>query len=236
MNCETDLRLKHPFTAMIAGSTGSGKTVLLRNLIREYRLTTTIGGDTLKVIYFHGQHQELFDKAIAPNVGVKYVYVADSEAFGKAEDLITRLKPDLVCVDDLMTELGGDAKLTNLFTKRSHHLGFSVCFIVQNLFPPGKQMRNLSLNCHYVFIFKNPRDKSQIGHFAKQVLPGNSAAFHEIYEDATREAHSYLLYDCTPSTPDHLRFRARITKDEAVKGSKASSAFVVYTPNERKLK
>lgn len=229
MRCVSDLRLKHPFTALIAGSTGSGKTVLLRNVIREFATLTTIEKPSVKVVYFHGQHQALFDQQISTSVAVKYVYIGDSEAFGEAESLISEHKPDLVCVDDLMTELGSDPQLTSLFTKKSHHLGFSVFFIVQNLFPPGKQMRNLSLNCHYVFIFKNPRDKSQINHFARQVLPGNAAAFYEIYEDATSEAHSYLLYDCTPATPDNLRFRAKITSAEPVKG--VTTDFVVYTPN-----
>lgn len=232
MATPVDLRLRHPFTALIAGATGSGKTVLLMNILRDFKTTTTVAKDHLNVLYFHGQHQSLFDQQVSPQVTIKYVHIADNEAFREAEDLITRVKPDIICIDDLMTELGGDSNLTNLFTKRSHHLGFSVFFIVQNLFPPGKQMRNLSLNCHYVIIFKNPRDKSQINHFAKQVLPGNSKAFHEIYDDATEKPHSYLIYDCTPTTPDHLRFRSRVTSAEKVKGS--SSAFVVYTPSVRK--
>ncbi|GFY02552.1 uncharacterized protein TNCV_3504321 [Trichonephila clavipes] len=38
---------------------------------------------------------------------------------------------------------------------------------------------------HYLFLFKNPRDKSQIMNIGKQLYPGKSQFFREVYEDAT---------------------------------------------------
>ena len=41
-------------------------------------------------------------------------------------------KRGLVVLDDLMAETGG--RVTNMFTKRSHHPNTSVIYLVQNLF------------------------------------------------------------------------------------------------------
>ena len=55
-----------------------------------------------------------------------------------------------IIVDDLMDEANGQTD--DLYTKYSHHLNISVFFIVQNLFK--KQLRTMSLNTHYLFLFK----------------------------------------------------------------------------------
>ena len=55
-----------------------------------------------------------------------------------------------------MIEAGNDNRIVNLFTKGSHHRNLSVTYIVQNLFHQGKVKRNISLNSHYLVLFKNP--------------------------------------------------------------------------------
>ncbi len=44
-------------------------------------------------------------------------------------------------------------------------------------------------------IFKNPRDRAQIGHLARQVYPLDSKFLLEAYQDVTKDPHSYLLLD-----------------------------------------
>ena len=80
-------------------------------------------------------------------------------------------KRTLVFIDHLMTET--DKSVSNLFTKGSHHCNLSVLHLVQNVFDKNKHTRTISLNAHYLVIFKNPRDASQITHLAKQMYPGH---------------------------------------------------------------
>ncbi|GBM90950.1 hypothetical protein AVEN_226667-1 [Araneus ventricosus] len=120
---------------------------------------------------------------------------------------INTISNALIVIDDLMSELSNNDKLTKLFTKGSHHRNLSIIFIVQNIFHKGKEMRNISLNAHYMFVFKNPRDQSQVMHLGRQLYPNNVNFFREVYEDATSKAHSYLLIDLTPQTDDSLRLR-----------------------------
>ena len=65
-------------------------------------------------------------------------------------------------LDDQMIDASKDKSIVNLFTRGSHHRNLSVIYIVQNLFYQEKDSRSISLNSHYLILFKNPRDKLQI--------------------------------------------------------------------------
>ena len=97
-----------------------------------------------------------------------------------------------------------------MFTKEAHHKPCFIIFIMQNLFPSGKEARTRSLNTHYYVIFKNPRDKSQLEFLARQILPRNSKALIEVFEAATEKPHSYLFLDLTQECPDQYRFRSNL--------------------------
>lgn len=149
------------------------------------------------------------------------------------EEYITREGPQLVVIDDLMTELGNDRRLANLFTKGSHHLSISVIFIVQNIFHQAQQMRTISLNSHYLLILKNPRDKSQIVNLSRQLYPTNIKFLQRVYQDATSKPYGYILLDLTPDTPEELRCRTLITPDDVPKKYKSISKLcpVIYQPD-----
>ena len=90
---------------------------------------------------------------------------------------------NLIVLDDLMAQFGKDKRIADLFTKRSHHRNLSVIYIVQNVFHQGKEMRNISLNAHYIVLFKSPRDRQQISILARQVNPGRVQEFMKSYEN-----------------------------------------------------
>jgi hypothetical protein len=141
---ERDIRFKHPCTTLVAGPTGSGKTVLVRKLLQDYaNLFDNINTSELKVTWCYGQWQSSYSKAV-PNVKISYVDGLIDQHY------VEKNRPHLVVIDDLMTELGNNKELANLFTKGSHHLGISVIFIVQNVFHQASQMRTISLNSHYI--------------------------------------------------------------------------------------
>ena len=121
---------------------------------------------------------------------------------------------NLVVIDDLMSESGNNAKVTDLFTKGSHHRNLSVILILQNLFYKGKEMRTISLNAHYMVLFKNPRDASQISHLARQMYPSKPKYMMEAYRDATSAPYGYLFVDLKPDTPENMRLRTNIFPGE----------------------
>ena len=102
----------------------------------------------------------------------------------------------------------------NLFTRGSHYRNLSVIYIVQNLFHHGKGGRSISLNSHYLVLFKNPRDKLQILTLAKQMYPGQTDFFLNRYGEAVKKPFGYLLIDLKTTTQDNCRFRTNVLPSE----------------------
>ena len=123
-------------------------------------------------------------------------------------------KRNMVVLDDLMAET--DGRVTEFFTKKSHHSNTSVIYIVQNLFPKHKESRTIRLNVQNMVVFKNPRDASQVTHLAKQMYPGRVNFVQEAFKDATNVPYGYLLVDLKQDTPEDLRQRTTILPDDAV--------------------
>jgi len=68
-------------------------------------------------------------------------------------------------------------RVSQLFTKGSHHRNVSLVLVTQNMFHQGPSSHDISLNSKYIVVFKNPRDKTQIVHLARQVYPENISSF-----------------------------------------------------------
>ena len=75
-------------------------------------------------------------------------------------------------------------------------------------------MRNISLNAHYIVLFKSPRDKLQVSTLARQVSPGKVQEFMRSYEEATSRPHGYFLLDLKPTTDDGQRLKTNILPGE----------------------
>ena len=82
---------------------------------------------------------------------------------------VEELESCLLVLDDMMDRL--ESEVADLFTKGSHHKNISVIAVTQNVFHPSRFRRTISLNTHYMVLFKNPRDASQIQHLARQMYP-----------------------------------------------------------------
>ena len=201
-------KLQHPATFCVAGPTGCGKTHWVSNLIRNHHHAFVEPFE--RVFWCYGQHQPAYKELSRDLPAVQFVE-------GLPEDWTELIDPkyrNLVVLDDLMQECGNDPQITKLFTQGSHHQNLSVIYIVQNLFHQSKESRTISLNCHYIALFKNPRDRSQIVHLAKQMYPGQTKFMVEAYTDATSLPHSYLFIDLKPNCPEDHRLRTNIFPGE----------------------
>lgn len=199
------LKWLHPFTSLISGPTGCGKTHFVRNVIR-YKMIKPFPN---RVLWCYGAYQNFFCEI----EGVEF-----NEGL---PDNLHSLSNTLLIIDDLMSELGNQSKLTKLFTKGSHHRNISIIFIVQNIFHKGKEMREISLNSHYLIIFNNPRDRSQIQHLGRQLYPSKVKYFQEVYNDATSKPYSYLIIDLKTTTNENWRLRS---------GLFPGDKYIVYQP------
>ena len=112
-------------------------------------------------------------------------------------------------MDDLMTST--DDRVVDFFTKISHHRNLSVVYLTQNLFfYKNQQTRTVSLNSHYIVLFKNARYATDVANLARQMYPGKSAFMFEAFKNATSASYGYLLIDLTQKTDHKLRLRTGI--------------------------
>lgn len=204
---------KHPTTCLISGGTGVGKTYWVERFIINNK--SMIQPDIQEVLFYYSEWQPAYSRL--EKHGVKFME-------GLPEiDSIRGDRRRLIVIDDLMDDINKDVSL--LFTKISHHRNTSVMLLVQNLFGKNKEQRTISLNSKYIVVFKNPRDRSQIIHLARQAFPGQENYVRESYINATSEKHGYLLFDLTQNTPDAYRLRSKIFPTENQ---------VVYMPKNTK--
>ena len=75
----------------------------------------------------------------------------------------------LIIIDDMIEDVNRD--ILSLFVKGSHHLRRSCILVLQNLYHSNPNMRTISLNSHYIVLFKQPRDMLQIMCLGKQMYP-----------------------------------------------------------------
>ncbi len=141
-----------------------------------------------QVTWYYGQWQSAYENLDIPKLRLEE---------GLPKSFVTGKR------NDIMAETGG--RVTQLFTKKSHHSNTSVIYLVQNLFQKHKESRTISLNAQYMVVFKNPGDASQVTHLANQMYPGRVNFVQEAFKDVTNVPYGYLLVDLKQDTPEELR-------------------------------
>ena len=200
-----DVRFKTPANFYICGQTQCGKSYMVRRIL--HHLSEIFHPVPTKVIYCYGEYQKEFDEL--------FPYVQLVEGFPNDVGKLTRGHDNsLLVLDDLMSQCSNDQRVADLFTRGSHHQGISVLYLTQNLFPPGKLSRTISLNSHYILVFRNPRDSLGITTLVKQMFPKDTNYLMEAFRDATSKPYGYLLIDCHQLTPEDIRLRTNTLPGE----------------------
>lgn len=205
-----DVTLRHPFSCVISGGSGSGKTVWVNKLLlnRQQIFTPRVN----IVYYYYTEYQnDLFENMLKSNCVQKFI-----QGMPTTDDikLLTEDKDHnvLIVIDDNMKNINQD--LSEIFTTFRHR-NVSILFLTQNLFLQNKDYRTMSLNSNYIIIMKNPRDQSQIISFAKQFKPYNTKYVVDAFHFLTKnKPYSYALFDLKQETNECLRMRTNIFPDE----------------------
>ena len=158
----------HPFTSVIAGPTGSGKSGFVRRFVHNIKHMMTPIPD--RILWCYGEYQILYG-------------TVDGVDFQQGLPDLDTLDPrdkHLIILNDLMDQT--DQRVASLFTKRSHHINISVMYIVQNLFHSGKHHRTISLNAHYMVVFKkNQKRIPDHGLGASNIFPKDEILFGSLH-------------------------------------------------------
>ena len=201
------LKLECPAAHLLAGPSQSGKTSAVLKIIKHRDLVFKVPPQ--KIVYAYGAWQPSFDKLKSEVEFHSGLPTKESVCKWTSSG-----KHSLLIMDDVMEQACQSQDTQAVFSVYSHHRNVSVIFLVQNVFSPGRFMRTISLNCHYIWLFKTKRDCLQVQSLGKQILPSESRFFMSSYQDATAQPYSYLLIDLHPITDKKFQLRTHIFPDE----------------------
>lgn len=208
MTDRKDFRIFPDRAMCVVGPSQSGKTSFVLNLLD---ICHELFHDPRpsRIVWYYGVRQSELNQLLKAKEQMLHMPILVKEGVPAAGDVRTG---DLIVMDDLLSESQSSKEVSQIFTRHAHHHRCFIIFLSQNLFAGGKEYRTQSLNTHYLVLFKNPRDKSQINFFARQVEPRshNWRAFIDLYEEATKRPHGYLFVDLTQECADHERYRTNV--------------------------
>ena len=151
-------QLKHEFTMVVAGPSKSGKTEFVKKLINHL---DWILPPPERIVWCYREWQPAYESL---KERVRFIQDIPDDDEKIVRNTAVR---HLLIFDDMM---GGKAiqSIVDWFTRKAHHRNTSVIYITQNIFDKAPQNRTISLNAHYLVLFKNPRDKSQVEILGRQ--------------------------------------------------------------------
>jgi energy-coupling factor transporter ATP-binding protein EcfA2 len=209
---------KHPTTVLIAGPTQCGKTYFFIRALKN----GLIQPEPQRIVWVFSEWQDAYTELLRDLPQVQFVKDFHAQLY---ESFDPRVR-NLLVLDDQMENRNmhrrSNESLVKFFTQGSHHRNLTVVYIVQNLFNQDRSMRTVSLNAHYLVLFKNPRDATQIHTVASQMFPGNSEVLLGAFKDATAtpiggsETRGYLVLDLHPTTCDALRILTNVFDEQPV--------------------
>merc|ERR1712081_129010 len=197
-----DIRLKENFKLFVTGPSRCGKTVFVSKLLENIHAFSKL--PPMSVLYIYKVWQPKYDEIMS--LGVNFIEDNDNVV----NNIKSRVsgQPMLVIFDDL---IGSSSlkNIANLFTVDATHMNISLVFLTQRMFVNDESFRQISQNCDYFCIFKNPRNSSEIRTLAQQMTPGNMILV-QIYMDATRGPFSYLFINLTQECDERFKYLSHL--------------------------
>jgi DNA polymerase III delta prime subunit len=212
------LKLESACGHLFAGPTQSGKTSTIFRIIKEKE--ELFKEPPQKIIYAYGAWQPAFED-LKNEVEFYEGLPTKEDIYGWTPDVASHT---LLILDDVIHQATESWDIMTLFTVHCHHRKISVFLVSQNVFCPGKCSRTVSLNCLYLWLFKNKRDRHQLKILGSQLLPGEADYFMKSYDDATAVAYNYLHVNLHPSTPREFLLQSHVLPGEVA---------WLYTPHKK---
>ena len=126
-------KLDHPFSMLVAGPRGAGKTEFIKQLLSLKCFM--MRNPSERIVWFYGRHQPDLFCSLAQEIPFIVFYEGLPT---NTEVMSDRRKQNVCIIDDLMQSASGNQLVENLFTN-GRHLSLSVVFVSQNLFYTGKK-------------------------------------------------------------------------------------------------
>ena len=195
-----DLRLKENFKLFVSGPSRSGKTVFVKELLNNLDIFAKAPPKIITLIY-------KVDQPIYHEMGVDFL-VQDGPNL-KQHLLQIAQGCSMLCIFDDLINSSSLSELGDLFVVDGRHLNLSLVFISQRIFVNSEEFRQISQNCDYYCLFKNPRNAQEIRTLAAQMTPGKLELV-KYFGEATQDPFSYLWVNLTQECPPLVKYLSHL--------------------------
>ena len=199
-----DIRFKENFKIFVCGPSRCGKTVFIKDLLQNIPSITK--QNISKVIYVYKVWQQIFEDMKLQ--GLVHFFLREEENIVEKIKKLSFGQYSLVIFDDLINSKNLE-EISNLFIVDGRHSNYSMIFTSQRMFVYNEYFRQISNNCDYIVVFKNPRNYSEIRTLAQQLTP-MSLDLLEIYTKATKDPFTYLLINLTQECNEDVKFLSHL--------------------------
>ena len=197
-----DIRLKENFKLFISGPSRCGKTFFVSELLENIESFAKEPPET--VVYVYKIWQSKFDEMKT----VVDLFVEDNVNVVQHIKEVSVGQRIFVIFDDLINSKSL-VDIATLFTVDGRHMNMSMAFLSQRMFVNNEYFRQISQNCDYFCVFKNPRNSSEIRPLAQQLTPG-SLDLIDIYKEATKSPFSYLFINLTQECNIRVKYLSHL--------------------------
>jgi len=216
------VKIVTPTTIGVYGPTQSGKTNFVIKLLRASDVMFTKPVE--EIHYCYGSYQRIYDslKRSEENNSYKVFFHEGMPDMGLCKEWAFMKSHIVVVFDDLMTDLSKQHDMVKFGTVDCHHSNITMIVLLHNIFPPG--LRTLSLNLHYIVLFRNKRDSLQVDTLGRRIMKDKVKYFSAVYTHAVSKPYGYLFIDMHPQTDEAYQLRTAILPSEG--------PTVVYLPRK----
>ena len=203
-----------PCGVMIYGCSQSGKSSLTAEIILQRR--HLFKNPPVSVIYIYSCWQQRFNQ-LQQVLGDDITFQTTIPSTDELEELYsTHSIHRLIIIDDkIQSFTKNNQDLLKLAAVTSHHCLYTVFYISQSIFH-SQLLREVSLNCKYLFLFQNPRSQQQIRILGSQIFgPGQQDYFIDAFNKSVlARRYGYLVIDLDKDTPAKYRLKSCILSTE----------------------
>ena len=199
-----DIRFCENFKIFACGPSRCGKTCFIIDIIQN--LQTIAKMPPNKILYVYKVWQQKFDEL--KESGIVDHFVQDQKDLIKKLKTLSKGESSLIVFDDLINS-SNLQDIANLFVVDGRHSNLSLIFLSQRMFVNNESFRQISNNCDYFAVFKNPRNSSEVRVLAQQLTPG-SLELINIYSEATKDPFSYLFINLTQECNESVKYLSHL--------------------------
>ena len=199
-----DIRFCVNFKIFACGPSRCGKTCFIIDIIQN--LQNIAKAPPNKILYVYKVWQQKFDEL--QESGLVDHFVQDQNDLVRKLKKLSNNESSLIVFDDLINS-SNLQQIANLFVVDGRHSNFSLIFLSQRMFVNNESFRQISNNCDYFAVFKNPRNSSEVRVLAQQLTPG-SLELIDIYSNATKDPFSYLFINLTQECDERVKYLSHL--------------------------